>query len=134
MIYRFVLLAASIFCASCSQHTSAGNYTLKVPGEREVPEEVISQFPGLSETEKADCVARGGYIDLVTFNTEGCVVRTKDAGKSCGDSSECEGACLAPLNLEEGTPATGTCAKDAGMFFGCTNIVTKGKAGGEVCH
>ena len=129
------LLVVCLFCTSCSQHASVDSGVLKVPGPREIPEEVIAQYPAaLSETQRTDCIARGGYIDLVTFNTEGCVIRTKDAGKSCSDSSECDGACLAPLALAEGTPAIGTCASEAGMFFGCTNIVTKGLASGEICH
>ena len=133
MICR-LLLTACLLCTSCSQHTSVDSSALVIPVAREIPEQVISQHPALSDAEKADCLARGGYIDLVTFNTEGCVIRTKDAGKPCSDSSECDGACLAPIDQAEGSPAAGTCASEKGMFFGCVNIVSKGKASGKICH
>ena len=133
MICR-LLLAVCLFSTACSQHTSVDSRSLQVPGAREIQEKVIAQHPGISDAERADCLARGGHVDLVTFNTEGCVIRTKDAGKPCSDSSECDGACLAPIDQAEGSPAAGTCASEKGMFFGCVNIVSKGKASGKICH
>ena len=87
----------------------------------------------LSDAERADCVELGGYVDVVIVNTEGCVIPSKDGGNTCRGSDDCEGACLADLDLAEGTPTAGTCAHESGMIFGCYNYVEQGKAGGQIC-
>ena len=133
MICR-LLLVVCLFTTSCAQRAALDTSTLKVPGPREIKEAVITEHVLLSEAEKASCLARGGYVDLVTFSTEGCVIRTKDAGKACDDSIDCEGACLATLDLAEGTRATGTCASEIGMLFGCRNIISNGQATGQISH
>ncbi len=47
--------------------------------------------------EKAECIASGGgwehvIVSIFEYNT--CIYSTHDGGKSCSDSSECEGDCI----------------------------------------
>jgi len=139
-----LLVALCLFGSACSQRNVIGSSELKAPGVLPTPQldcltyekPYCGEMGGiatLSESERADCVALGGYIDLIIFNTEGCVIPRRDGGKICRSSDDCEGACLADLDLAEGTPTTGTCAHESGMIFGCYNYVEQGKAGGPIC-
>ena len=144
MIFR-LLVALCLSCTACSQRNVIEPHQLKVPGALPTPQldcltyekPYCGEMGGIispSDSEKADCVARGGYIDLIIFNTEGCVIRRKDGGKICRGSEDCEGGCLAAPNIAEGTRTTGTCAHESGMLFGCFNYVEQGKATGEICQ
>jgi len=70
-----------------------------------------------SKIEKEECLSSGG-----TYNPEGmlqaymCNLPAKDVGKSCKDSSECEGLCL----------QDGKCSIDT-VNFGCIDILEKGE-------
>ena len=62
-----------------------------------------------------------------------CLMKTKDAGKSCTDSSQCQGACVnyGP-NLTRGQKAKGECtAKN--IVIGCFTSIKDGKAEMSLC-
>ena len=86
----------------------------------------------LSAEARSECVAQGGKVQLVLLGAEGCVRPTTDGSQSCTDSSQCQGACIAPLAAQRDTVVTGTCAAEIGRM-GCINVVIQGKASGEAC-
>jgi len=70
---------------------------------------------------ETDCLEMGG-----TWGPQGraqmdmCDLPTTDAGQACGDSSQCEGMCLA-----SDTPSVGTCSPRT-VNFGCFDIMMDG--------
>ena len=80
------------------------------------------------------CAASGGKIEKVgLIGTPACLIPTADAGKSCRDSSECQGRCLVddwegdkPPRI--GTVSTGLC-EASNLTFGCFAEVREGKIG-----
>lgn len=88
-----------------------------------------------SEKLVKECTAKGGK-----FSKEGrlqmyrCVMQFSDAGKSCSDSSECQGSCLSSdKSIEAGTPnLVGTCAATDSPF-GCRQIIEGGVSKGTLC-
>ena len=148
---RMGLALAALFCASCSSHRAATHAEkLDLPGPWSTLVAIPDCHPSIEdplcldtprpepppipEADLARCKELGGYVDSVSFNTDGCVVPTKDVGNICHDSQECTGACLAPEDISEGQPTSGKCAATVGMFFGCWNIVKNGAATGTICH
>ena len=76
-----------------------------------------------------ECAARGGHMQSITFSSQGCVFPSKDNGKICSDSSECEGSCDAPSGSPAGWEGTGKCSVMGGPA-NSGNIMIKGKASG----
>ena len=58
--------------------------------EPALPPELIAQ-----EKATQDCVNAGGTPVINGFGISICQVKTKDGGKSCSSSDDCEGFCLA---------------------------------------
>lgn len=80
------------------------------------------------------CKARGGEPVFVRFHLQSCLWPTKDGGKACTDTSQCEGVCEAPFGTLLGTRVTGTCAaKAADIRGGCVNEVAGGRSLGDIC-
>ena len=77
-----------------------------------------------------ECAARGGNIQSITFSSKGCVFPAKDGGKTCSDSSECEGTCDAPAGSPTGWEGTGLCSARGGPS-NSGNILIGGKATGS---
>lgn len=99
--FMCLALGASLTLAAClPQEGPAGTQTSK--GAQEVSIKDPGGHSGedraeWSEAEAAQCVAQGGTpkrAGLLGFQV--CEKQTSDAGKSCFDSSECEGYCLTP--------------------------------------
>lgn len=68
-----------------------------------------------------DCLDQGGaWGPQGRAQTDMCDLPATDAGKSCTDSSQCQGLCLA-----SGTPATGACSPRT-INFGCHDIMADG--------
>jgi hypothetical protein len=72
------------------------------------------------------CAQYGGTIESVCMNgIEMCIVKFKDAGKSCSDSSECDGACLSVRNdVQLGDAVLGACSQSSdpcGLFLPLKN-------------
>lgn len=63
---------------------------------------------------QAECEAAGGAWTVLGLPFPGkpasCDLKAKDAGKSCSDSKECEGLCLAPAASKAGSRTTGLCS------------------------
>jgi hypothetical protein len=87
---------------------------------------------GVSDIDRFTCMDVGGkWRKVCAAQTFRCVIPFADAGKSCTDSSACEGQCLADTTQSArpnaGEPATGICQRDndpCGTFIG----IRKGKA------
>lgn len=69
---------------------------------------------------QAECEAAGGAWTVLGLPFPGkpasCDLKAKDAGKSCSDSKECEGLCLAPAASKAGSRTTGLCSTYIGNF------------------
>ena len=80
------------------------------------------------------CKAKGGEPVFVRFHVQSCLWPTKDGGKACTDTTECEGVCEAPFGTPLGSRVAGTCAsKAADIRGGCVNEVAEGRSLGDIC-
>lgn len=82
-----------------------------------------------------ECLAKGGtYTQQGRLQMYRCVMNFSDAGKSCSDSSECQGSCLSSdTDIAAGTSnLTGTCAATDSPF-GCRQIIEGGVSKGTLC-
>ena len=77
--------------------------------------------PVVPPNNEQDCLDQGG-----TWGPQGlaqmdmCDLPATDAGKSCTNSSQCQGLCLA-----NDTPSTGTCSPRT-LNFGCHDVMEDG--------
>ncbi len=78
-----------------------------------------------------ECAARGGHMRDLAFFSQGCVFPSKDSGKTCSDTSECEGRCEAPQDSLAGWKGTGKCSAMGGPASS-GNIMIDGKASGPI--
>ncbi|GEM_PF-3208453 len=89
----------------------------------------IETAPDARPTTQAQCEAEGGewraHCGLIG---DCCNFRTADAGESCTDVSQCEGACIA----ENEVATSGTCSEWK-TTFGCYSYMRNGQAGGAIC-
>ena len=68
-----------------------------------------------------DCLDQGGaWGPQGRAQTDMCDLPAIDAGKSCTDSSQCQGLCLASA-----TPSTGACSPRT-VNFGCHDVMADG--------
>ncbi|AMT97006.1 MULTISPECIES: hypothetical protein [Psychrobacter] len=82
-----------------------------------------------------ECLAKGGeYTKEGRLQAYRCVQQFSDAGKSCSDSSECQGKCTnSDTAIEAGkTNVKGTCAAND-TPFGCRQTIEGGVAKGFLC-
>ena len=81
-----------------------------------------------TERLRASCQVEGGFL-LKSWNNANCRHRTR--GKTCKDSSECEGFCEADLSPDEiskitngeRVEKTGACGRWKNFFAGCFYII-----------
>lgn len=86
-----------------------------------------------AEVSEAACVARGGVIQRGgKLQLPTCVTPYADAGKTCTDKAQCQGACILEGNLEPQTGVTGQCQKTS-VQFGCYARIVDGKTTGAIC-
>ena len=114
----FLIVALSVvFTVSCN------------PPRESKPTQPVSDKP--AETE-AECLLRGGEWKVASVFAEkyACFIKMQDAGKSCTDSSQCMGKCLA--TERSAPPVTGVCS-DSNIRLGCYSEVINGKLGSRVC-
>jgi putative hemolysin len=86
-----------------------------------------------AQSAEASCAARGGSMQPVgRLQRSTCVVAYAEAGKSCTDKAQCQGACIAEGNGESETAVTGQCQK-TNVQFGCFARIVNGKSTGTLC-
>lgn len=86
-----------------------------------------------AQSADASCAARGGSMQPVgRIQRPACVVPYADAGKTCSDKADCQGACIAEGNLEAQGAVTGQCQK-TNVQFGCYARIVDGKSTGAIC-
>lgn len=89
--------------------------------------------PTTAQSADASCAARGGSMQPVgRLQRPTCVVPYADAGKTCSDKADCQGACIAEGNLEAQGATTGQCQK-TNVQFGCFAKIVNGKATAAIC-
>jgi hypothetical protein len=80
------------------------------------------------------CIALGGSLQQAgRMGRYACYAHYSDGGKSCGDSSECEGGCRATDDTPTGQRARGQCTADSVPFFGCRAEIKNGIVGPYIC-
>lgn len=99
-------------------------------------EQSDASYPSKSvEILAKECLAKGGkYTKEGRLQAYRCVQQFSDAGKSCSDSSECQGKCTnSDTAIEAGTAnVKGTCAANDSPF-GCSQTIEGGVAKGFLC-
>jgi len=88
-----------------------------------------------SESElEEECEAKNGQL-IRCFTSTGytCSLPTKDGGKPCSDSDECEQECVAPTNCESiKTNVKGTCAERTGLVCNGVQTFENGRCGPHI--
>ncbi|MDV3433832.1 hypothetical protein WAB97_009915 [Stenotrophomonas maltophilia] len=126
---RFTSLVLTALLAACSSAPPAAD-TAAAPAAATSPEAAEAY----REARDVDCQAAGGTLQrLGRLQREQCVIPYADAGKVCSRRSDCSGQCLATGEVAAGSPATGTCQRDASQTFGCRQRIDDGKAQGTIC-
>jgi len=91
----------------------------------------------LSKKQEAACREQGGEwarfgVHAHLCNVYSCAPRTKDGGKPCRSSGECEYQCVSKKELPIGTAAQGECMAIASPW-GCRYPVEGGLIAGRIC-
>jgi hypothetical protein len=123
MTIRAVLVMLTLALAACTQPPPPSSQQASGPVK-----------PPIIETQNA-CASYGGeWRPVCRMQKPACVIAFKDAGKSCGDSSECSGRCItaSPGSVAPGTATRGTCTTNSDPC-GCFQLVTNGKADYTLC-
>lgn len=122
-----VVLGTFLLGCTSSYEPRAAEDSESVSGSRAVQ----SQF------ELDQCDARGGEVKSVCrLGLPSCVLPYADAGKSCSDSSECEGACWLVMQegdkVQPGDSAVGECQPDSNIC-GCNFEILGGAVQPGLC-
>jgi hypothetical protein len=79
------------------------------------------------------CESAGGEV-RGAIGYQWCTLLYSDGGKSCNDSSECEGFCVpAPREQRDDARAAGVCEADSGNPGSCLQTIESGLAGLMMC-
>ena len=73
-IFHIFVIVAAIVCSSCASSKKSG-------------------FAFFNEKSESDCVAKGGKVAAYLMYQHVCVLPSTDKGKSCQNSTECQGIC-----------------------------------------
>ncbi len=133
---RAIGLALALLLAACTAPQA------KPPEERKpVAQEVAPiskpvvkyEHDARLDRDPAACKAMNGVIQPVCLmGHPQCVVEFSDGGKTCSDSSDCQGRCVADSSAQMMQPAKGTCAKTS-YPCGCFSLVVNGVAQPTLC-
>lgn len=107
------------FCVACSSPS-------KTPEQAE---------PVKAATDKTSCLAqKGNWTPVGLLGNYMCVLKAKDAGKTCSDSKECQYRCLANEQSSPKHPkkVTGAC-QASNNPFGCSSEIIDGVAQPTLC-
>jgi hypothetical protein len=127
----FSLAAIALSTASCG--STPGDATTSAQANTQQHSDPTPKRP---ETKEA-CDACGGLWAVHGFlPEESCICATRDAGRSCTDGKQCEGACIVDGNeqfqvVEGGSSARGFYVGRCAAFdttFGCYRIIPDGAA------
>ena len=126
--YKFFLnvplLLFAILFISCTQQNNNANKDM-----RKIPDD------------KKSCLDAGGQWGRIgLYPEEQCNLPTNDGGKSCSDSKECKGTCIAELTQEqqsriskgESLNTSGKC-NTWKVTVGCIPVVSQGRVDGILC-
>ena len=120
----FLAATAALLLAACSQVTedAANSSPAPAPGST------------LSASDAAACRSGGGQVAVRgRLQAELCVQPYADAGTSCTDNSQCEGACVTQtMEAAAGERVTGQCQADD-RPFGCFAEVEQGRPVRGIC-
>jgi hypothetical protein len=88
-----------------------------------------------AEQSLRSCEDRGGRLQS-RENLAWCVMLNPDAGKSCMDSSECEGQCVIVTQhaVQPGPTTEGQCSVDTPISASCYAVVSDGMVGMTLCE
>ncbi|WP_395333859.1 hypothetical protein WBP06_08740 [Novosphingobium sp. BL-8H] len=88
----------------------------------------------MSAADRAACEQSGGTVQRRgRMGMEQCVHRFADAGKTCSDTSQCEGKCVASAGaVSPDKPGVGQCQADD-KLYGCYAELRDGKAPAAIC-
>ena len=104
--------------------TTAGPTAARADGDKSGP--VV--------TSQEQCSKLGGtWRRAGLMQLEVCDVPTKDAGKACRDSSECESLCVAPDGANASQASAGQCYKSFLTVGKCLSIVANGRISTAQC-
>lgn len=137
-----VLMLTTGLLAACVQQPDDGRMPLPemaqsstIPsGASETPQNLTSERR-MDDTDRTKCESEGGKIARVgMLQSEVCIKRYADAGKTCNDSDQCEGRCLAVVGSlpSPGKPLVGKCEAD-NNGFGCVSEIRSGKDVFGIC-
>lgn len=131
MRLRFLAsFALGALLAACSSAPPASDGAGTASTAADSPEAAAAY----EEARDVDCRAAGGTLQpLGRLQRLQCVIPYADAGRSCGNKSDCSGQCLATGEVAAGAMATGTCQRDVSQNFGCRQRIDGGKAQGTIC-
>jgi len=79
----------------------------------------------------AACVKSGGFWAHGPWGEEVCQRITRDAGKKCRTTADCEGACVGQAGRESGD-LVGECSPEV-VIFGCHQILER-RSSNHVCR
>jgi len=88
----------------------------------------------MSVTDRAACTKGGGKVERRgRMGMELCVRPYADAGKTCTDSSQCDGKCIGNAGAApDASQVAGQCQADD-RLFGCYFEIKGGKAANAIC-
>ena len=97
------------------------------------------RFQKLGPTALADCLSKGGRVDIAGMSgNEMCVLPFSDAGKACRGSKDCLGACLLDekrwtgMRVGPNTAVVGRC-QPTNYPYGCFTLVENGSVQSSMC-
>jgi len=92
-----------------------------------------NQVPALSIEDMPIACAGEGAIWIHRSEKFVCASdSTEDAGRSCREQSDCDGACVASDAVQPNTPVVGRCSDR--YVPDCARYVSSGVAGPEICR
>ncbi|MBP9233526.1 MAG: hypothetical protein KBF30_02555 [Hyphomonadaceae bacterium] len=128
---RWMVGIAALILAACAPVTGSATPT---PAPAPAPQQVVQKLTPAAD--EAGCRSQNGsWAPICRMQRPACVLSFSDAGKSCTDSDQCQGACYADAAggaSQAGTFVTGKCATNSNPC-GCNARVEDGKASPVLC-
>jgi len=120
---RMMFAAAILLLAGCAPPV--------LPPSTLQPDSPVRTDWQAAQTAEQCAAINGTWRPICLMGKPACVVTYKDAGKSCADSSECSGRCIAD-GAKPGAETRGQCTATSDPC-GCFQLVVNGKADYMLC-